>query len=464
LQCYKLLIFIMKTLILILVFLLQLLGLRAQINPLEEYIRIGLENNLTLQQNSLSLKKAEYSLKIAKGLFLPEASIQSRYSLATGGRTIDFQIGDLMNPVYTTLNQMLEQQGQVGEFPQVENEQITFMRTHEYDAKLSLVQPLYSRSLTLNMRIAEEQVTMSENDQEIFKRELTFRIKEAYYNYMQTVQLMQLVERTKEVVHENFRVTEKLFNSNLITKDAVLRAKSDVSQVVLFETTVQKNKEMAKSYFNFLINRNLNDAIEIGANGLGLVNKDMNSLIDSALELREELKQLDSQTEIYGLLAKMNTAENIPILALALDAGLQGEEFSNFSDNDYMMGSLVLNWKLFNGNINRNKRQQTIIEMEKSETQKQEAIQQIMLEIKGDYLDVQELKQNLKVARNRDDEAKEVYRILEKRFRQGEAALVELLDARNNMVEAESDFIAIKYKLWISIAKLEKSSMMAVVQ
>ncbi|MDA3890894.1 MAG: TolC family protein [Salinivirgaceae bacterium] len=452
----------MKTLILLLISLTSIFSLKAQTNVLSEYVKIGLDNNLALQQNVLSLKKAKYSLKIAKGLFLPEASLQTRYSLARGGRTIDFPIGDLMNPVYKTLNQMLEQQGQVGGFPQLENEQIAFMREQEYDAKLSLIQPLYSRSLGLNKQIAQQQLSMSESDLEIFKRELTFQIKEAYYNYLQTVQLTALVGRTKEVVNENYRVTEKLFDNNMITKDAVLRAKSDVSQVKLFETTVQKNREMAKSYFNFLINRNLNDEVKVGSSESEMLSHDINSLTESALKLREELKQLDSQTEIYSLLADLNTAENIPMLALALDAGLQGSEFSNVSDNDYVMGSLVMNWKLFNGNINRNKRQQAIIEMEKSETQKLVATQQIMLEIKRDFLDVQELKQNIEVATNRDAEAKEVYRILEKRYRQGEAALVELLDARNNMVEAESDFITIKYKLWISIARLEKSSMMTI--
>lgn len=430
--------------------------------PLENYIEQGLQNNLTLQRNNMSLKNAEYSLKVAKGMFLPSAGLQARYTLAEGGRTIEFPVGDMLNPIYTTLNQMLEAQGQSGTFPQISNQEIAFMRPQEYDAKLSVVQPLYSRSLFLNKKISEQQLSMSQQELEKFKRELSFQIKEAYYNYLQTVQMIQMVNRTKEVVNENLRVTEKLFESDMITKDAVLRAKSDVSQVKLFETTVAKNNELAKSYFNFLLNKDLNSNIEIGSEELNNSQSNLDNYTSSALELREELKQLDSQTEIYTLLAELNAAENIPMLLLAIDAGLQGEEFSNFSESDYVMGSLVLNWTLFNGNINRNKRQQAIIEKEKSEKQKEEAIQQILLEVKRDFLAVQELRQNLEVANNRDAEAKEVYRILEKRYRQGEAALVELLDARNNMVEAESDKITTKYQLLTSMAKLEKSSVLGI--
>lgn len=428
--------------------------------PLEKYIEQGLQNNLTLQRNNMSLKNAEYSLKVAKGMFLPSAGIQARYTLAEGGRTIEFPVGDMLNPVYNTLNQLLTAQGQGAPFSEISNESIAFMRPQEYDAKLSVVQPLYSRSLFINKKISEQQLSMSQQELEKFKRELSFQIKEAYYNYLQTVQMIQMVNRTMEVVTENLRVTQKLFESDMITKDAVLRARSDVSQVKLFKTTVSKNNELAKSYFNFLLNKDFNSSIEIGTEELNNTQGNLDNYTSAALELREELKQLDSQTEIYALLADLNTAENIPMLLLAIDAGLQGENFSNFSESDYVMGSVVLNWTLFSGNVNRNKRQQAIIEMEKSEKQKEEAIQQILLEVKRDFLDVQELRQNLEVATNRDTESKEVYRILEKRYRQGEAALVELLDARNNMVEAESDKITTKYKLLTSLAKLEKSSVM----
>ena len=89
----------------------------AQTNVLEDYVHEGLESNLTIKQNLMTLESAEYALKIAKGMFLPTVSTQSRYSLAKGGRTIDFPIGDLMNPVYSTLNSMLVAQGGTAQFP-----------------------------------------------------------------------------------------------------------------------------------------------------------------------------------------------------------------------------------------------------------------------------------------------------------------------------------------------------------
>ena len=80
----------------------------AQDTILDNYIKFALENNLTIKQNNLSIDEAEKALKIAKGLFMPEIKLQSRYTFAQGGRIIEFPIGDLLNPVYGTLNQLLQ--------------------------------------------------------------------------------------------------------------------------------------------------------------------------------------------------------------------------------------------------------------------------------------------------------------------------------------------------------------------
>ena len=52
--------------------------------------------------------------------------------LAAGGRAIDFPIGDLLNPVYSTLNALT----QTNQFPQVENESITFLPHNFQETKI----------------------------------------------------------------------------------------------------------------------------------------------------------------------------------------------------------------------------------------------------------------------------------------------------------------------------------------
>ena len=73
-----------------------------------------------LQQQQFALEKSMYALKEAQSLFLPKVSLQADYFLAGGGRTVDFPAGDILNPVYATLNQLTEGNN----FPTVENQRI----------------------------------------------------------------------------------------------------------------------------------------------------------------------------------------------------------------------------------------------------------------------------------------------------------------------------------------------------
>jgi outer membrane protein len=73
---------------------------------LQEYINEGLMNNLALQQKEAGYRQSLQTLREAKGLFYPAVSLNARYTVSEGGRVIEFPVGDMLNPVYTTLNQL----------------------------------------------------------------------------------------------------------------------------------------------------------------------------------------------------------------------------------------------------------------------------------------------------------------------------------------------------------------------
>ena len=91
---------------------------------LEDYVKYGLENNLALKQKETSYLKSLEALSEARGLFYPDISFQARYTISEGGRVIEFPVGDLLNPVYLTLNQLTTSQM----FPVLENQEILFLR------------------------------------------------------------------------------------------------------------------------------------------------------------------------------------------------------------------------------------------------------------------------------------------------------------------------------------------------
>jgi len=121
---------------------------------LNEYIKMGLQNNLALKQQEISLKRSLQVLREAKGMFLPSIAIEARYSRAGGGRVIDMPIGDLVNPIHTTLNQLLMTHGYPAVYPaDIPNEWIPFLRETEHDTKLRVIQPIFQPGIYYNLKI-----------------------------------------------------------------------------------------------------------------------------------------------------------------------------------------------------------------------------------------------------------------------------------------------------------------------
>src|SRR4051812_468699 len=75
---------------------------------LQAYIDEGLRSNLQLKQEQLNYEKSVESLNIARSYILPQIALNASYTLAQGGRKIDLPLGDLMNPVYATLNRLTD--------------------------------------------------------------------------------------------------------------------------------------------------------------------------------------------------------------------------------------------------------------------------------------------------------------------------------------------------------------------
>src|ERR1700761_9629839 len=93
----------------------------------ESLVSDALGANLELDGAGATVAQRFAALDQARALYLPSLDLSGRYTRASGGRTIDFPVGDLLNPVYASLNQITG----TSQFPTVPNQQINFQRTRE---------------------------------------------------------------------------------------------------------------------------------------------------------------------------------------------------------------------------------------------------------------------------------------------------------------------------------------------
>jgi outer membrane protein TolC len=419
----------------------------AQTVTLDHYVREGLESNLALQQQNFSYQKSEQALREARGLFFPSLNLGARYSNLSGN-VLDF--GRLVDPVYATLNQLLQQQA----FPVGLNLRLPLQR----EAKITVTQPLFNLSILHNHRAQSHLREAEAAHLQSFQRQLVADVKTAYLNYAKTVRVVELYRQTIPLLEENLRVNESLFANQKITEDATFRARAELSEVQQKLAEAEQQSDAAAQYFNFLLNRPLDAPIALVPDSSLAVETavDQARAQAEARSRREELRQLRAGIRAAEAGVKASESRFLPTLGLGIDYGFQGNTYDFDSDQDFLVVSLVAQWNLFNGFQDAARRQQARLETARLQTQEAELKNQIGLQVRTAYNDMMVAQNAIATANDRLASAEKSFELVARKYQLGSAAQIEYLDARTTYTNAGINQILTTYDYYIKYAHFER--------
>ncbi|HXB07194.1 MAG TPA: TolC family protein [Puia sp.] len=401
---------------------------------LDRYLKAGLDSNLALHQRNFDLQRSELDLRRAQSLFYPQAGISSQYMVANGGRTQAIPIGDLLNNVYSTLNQLTASK----QFPQVANQSIQFLPNDFQDTKMEVTMPILNTDLLHNKEVSRETVNVRRADRDVYRRDLVRSIRQAYYQFLQAGKAVDIYAAALALVKENRRVSEKFVENHIATREIVLRSQAQVSQVEASLIEAENDRRNAAAYFNFLLNGNIDNPIQIdSALMTGSVTDVETAPVAGGGAGREELNRLKSYQHILQSNLKWDRNYLIPKLNAFYDVGYQGFGFHFNGTQFYQLAGLQLNWTLFKANDNRYKIQQARIDIDAVDDQYRQLTQQLTLELQIAANNYRSALEALRALADEAGSAREAYRLAERRFNEGQALQVELIDARTQLTSAE---------------------------
>lgn len=438
----------MKTILLIIIFLTSTLSLYSQ-KILDEYVALGLQNNEIIQRQEINLERSFYALKEAKSLFAPTISFNGNYTLARGGRTIDLPVGDLLNPVYSSLNQLTN----TAAFPQINNVSELLNPNNFYDVKIKTLIPLLNAELIYNKRIKQQEVASNEIALKIYKRELTTDIKLAYYNVLKAHEAVRIYQNALRVVEESQRVNHALYANDKINRTAIIRSENEVTKRKADLEIAKLQEQNAQHYFNFLLNRELNASIE-----LEKYEAIPEIVTNTSSAEREEVQQLEKTIEIYDQVLQLEKSYLLPKLNAFVDVGSQGFDFTYNTKTQYVFGGISLEWNIFSGNKNKHKVKQ--VELERLEIQKQTAglERQLALQLAQAEIHFLENINRFKAAESQHKSSQKYHDDLLKLYKEGQVLFIELLDAQNEWIKAQLQENIYRFELWASRAEVERAS------
>ncbi len=433
----------------------------AQQRPLQvvvdDYIAEAMRSNLALQSESFAVEQSRAALDAARARYLPELSLSARYTVNQGGRELDFPVGDLLNPVYSTLNSMLAAQGQPGQFPLLENQAIPLLRPREQDTHVALRQPLYAPAITAGVRAHQALLGASEQQRIAVARQLRRDVTVAYLNWLQANAATQIVSSTQELLAENLRINRSLFDNGKITADQPLRAEAELLSIEQQLHQARDGVTQAQSHVNFLLNRPLDTSLEVAIAPASIEQQTMEleQLRAQASAQRPELKQLEQGVSAANEQIKMARAAALPTVSLGVDAGIQGDRYGFGSDYSYASGSLLLNWKFYAGGGLKAQVSSARAQARRLEAQREQLDDQIALQVQQAVHRYHTATRSLATAQAREVAARAAFRIATRKRDEGVINQAEFLDARSALTSAELNLNVTRYAALIETAQLE---------
>jgi outer membrane protein len=417
---------------------------------LDSYIKAGFENNLALKQQQFTLEKNILALQDAKNLYLPSVEFNASYTLAYGGRRLQFPVGDLLNPVYQTLNQMAGD----NRFPQIENVNEQLAPNNFQETKIRVIHPLLNWEVKYSREIRREQITLQQAEVNLYKRQLVADVKTAYFNYLKAGKAIEIYKNAIKVLEENVRVNQKLVQNQVATQEVILRSKAELSETDFQLKQAENNRKMAQNYFNFLLNRPLETEIET----------DINLTLTAATNLpatentsqREEFAKINTALLLTETQLKLGKSYRYPTINHVLDVGYQGFGYVFDSGQQYGLYNITLRWNIFGGFRNHIKVKQIGLDKSTLETQKNQLDEQVKLQVQNAKYAFFNMQESLESAKDALKNSTLYFKIISKKYNEGQSPLIEYLDARNKLTTAQLRQAITEYDLLIKATEVER--------
>ena len=423
----------------------------------ERYVAEGLRSNLSLQSESLEVERAAQALAAARARFFPEVSLQARYSRAEGGREFSIPLGTTLNPVYSTLNELLAAQGRPASFPRISDVSVQFLREEEQDTRVVVRQPLYAPAIPAAVRAQRSLLDASNFNRMAVARALRRDITIGYIDWLRARSSVEIVAASKDLLRENLRVNESLFANGKITEDQVLRAKAELLAVEQQQREIENLTSQSRSFFNFLLNRELLADIEVTAPPQSPTGQEgaLEQLWAAALGRRPEVSRVDELRKAAEQQVRIARHQKWPTLSFGFDAGTQGIDYRFGDGYNFRLASLVFSWRLFDGGGDTARERQARAAERQLVLRQEEVAQQIRLEVQQAFDRLTTARDSLATAAARAEAARAAFRIASRKRDEGVISQVEFIDARSALTSAELNHSLTRFGVLARRAELE---------
>lgn len=320
----------------------------------------------------------------------------------------------------------------------------------DHATSLVISQPIFNGGQEiLGYQIARLNAEKARSETLTMTEEVLFQSIKAYLGAVLAREQMTVATEARVTAETNLAMIQSRFEQGVVVRSDVLQARVHTSEMREREISASHQYHLAHAALMVAIgpHSDVNYSASGNLDGGDCPEVGLDQLMQWAVRDRPELTAMDIDTAILGKMEQLAKAPFLPNLNVRGSYDYHGSSFMQ-DGQDSMTLALSLKLNLFSGTGDYHRVRQARFQHTAIQLQKAAQVDQIKLDVEKAYWDLQSATERLDVTSDAVQQAVEGLRIIENRYREGVAGILDLQraelgvsNARFNRLSAQHDLL-----------------------
>ena len=406
---------------------------------MEDCLKIGIENNLSLQSKRKEIQKGRYGISENRARLLPQINGFVNYN-------------DNIDPPVSVTD------GSAYGNPY----NVTHTLQYSANAGLQLQMPLYNQTLYTSISIARTMDEMNRLTYEKAREDLILQVCKMYYLGQVTAEQIALIKANITRLEELQNITQAFYDNGMAMEVDVKRVNINLENLKVQYDNAQAMLEQQLNLLKYIIDYPAEKQIAlVPVNTETITPVALTGLSENLYELQllQSQRQLAEQQKKmigYGYIPSLNLTGNWMFSAYTdkayhwFHSGPSGHWYRS-----YGLG-LSLRVPIFDGLDKRYKTRKAVIDIENIKLAQENTRKNLQTQYLNATNDLMNNQRNFKKQKDNYLLAEDVYTVTMDRYREGITSMTEVLQDEMRMSEAQNNYISAHYNYRVTNLMLLK--------
>ncbi|MES1025810.1 TolC family protein [Gloeocapsa sp. BRSZ] len=402
----------------------------------QQALELAQRNNRQLQVARLNLERSRAALREAQAALLPNATLN------------------------TGLNRSLSAQSELQERAQPQFPEIEAGASTAFNGTAQLSYDVYtSGERSSRIRAAEEQIRLNQLQLEQTAQQLRLDVANDYYNLQAADELVRINQSAVTNAQASLRDAQALEQAGVGTRFDVLRSEVQLANATqeLTNALSQQQNSRRQLAARLSLAQSVSLAAAEPVQIAGLWNLPLEDSIVLAFRNRAELQQQLAQRNISEAQRRIALSQLGPRVSVSTSYNVLDVFDDGFGLADgYSLGANV-SLNLYDGGAARARARQEEANIAIAETNFADTRNQVRFEVEEAYNTLQSNLANIQTASVALEQAREALRLARLRFQAGVGTQTEVIDAENDLTNAEGNRVTAILDYNRALARLQRA-------